>query len=100
MKATLKAWLVRVVLWVLVQSGRLLRWLEPLPTATDPVLEPPHVGAARDLTAHWEQQIPAPGYGEAKRHQVLAALQKAYPHVSKRALCQAIEDALPDEAPA
>ncbi len=93
MKATLKAWLVRVVLWVLVQSGR-------LPTATDPVLEPPHVGAARDLTAHWEQQIPAPGYGEAKRHQVLAALQKAYPHVSKRALCQAIEDALPDEAPA
>jgi len=49
--------------------------------------------AADRLVAAWEAQLGA-GFGEAKRHQVYAALIKQFPAVEKRSIARAIEDAV------
>jgi hypothetical protein len=63
------------------------------------VLDPPREGpsalvlAAQELTRDWERQL-GPGYGEAKRRQVYAALMDRFPATPKRELSRAIEGAL------
>ncbi len=72
-----------IVSWCLWQIGvlqRLVAWLDPAP-----------LEAARVLTKAAQQHAMS---GEAKRHQVYAALIKAFPNASKRILSQAIEDAV------
>jgi hypothetical protein len=83
--------LVAVLEWVNDICISLLNWVDPPPA----VVADPLFCAAKALTEQWEAALGA-GYGEAKRHQVLAALAKQYPDLSKRTLAQAIEDALPD----
>lgn len=79
----------------------LARWLRrladrldpPVPVVPEDVPDSPYLSAARLLTEAVEARH-GKGFGEAKRHQVYAALIKQFPDASKRALSRAIEDAL------
>ena len=74
-------------------------WLRRLADYLDPPLIPaaPDLGPllARAVALAAEQDARWPDRdGEAKRHQVYAALIKAFPGESKRVIARAIEDAL------
>lgn len=74
-------------------------WLRRLADRLDPPVAPvaPDLGPllARAVALVAEQEARWPDRdGEAKRHQVYAALIKAFPGESKRVIARAIEDAL------
>lgn len=52
------------------------------------------VAMAQNLCQEVEEKNPAKGFGESKRHQVYAQLQKDLPEVAKRHIGLAIEVAL------
>lgn len=89
MKKTLTLWVLAAAVMVRSWCLDLIEWLTD---SAEP--EPAHRVTARRLTQEWEDALPD-GHGEAKRHQVLAALIKAHPTVSLRELSQVIEDELP-----
>lgn len=76
-------------------------WLRRLADWCDPpsVEASPYVTVARLYVAEAEKRLGA-GFGEAKRHQVYAALIKSFPRASKRVLARAIEDAIDSVPPA
>lgn len=79
---TLRQWLIRALLWLVAK-------IEPTESVS------PLLARARALAALWEVRTTGKGFGEMKRHNVLAQLVKEYPTVAKRELSRVIEEALP-----
>ena len=75
-----KSTIVAFCLWQINWLHRICAWLDPGP-----------LQAARILVQTIDDEDMS---GEAKRHQVYAALIKHFPGVRKRILAQAIEDAV------
>lgn len=84
MKKALKRWCVRVGLWIAGLGG-----YQPRPA---PAPDPVHVLAAT-LTKRQNDNWPERD-GECKRAAVYAQLTNTFPQTSKRAISQAIEEAL------
>ena len=75
---------------------RLAVWLRAIADVCDPPPNPqesPYLALARLLVVEADKRL-GQGFGEAKRHQVYAALIKTFPSASKRELARVIEDAL------
>ena len=81
----MRARLIRLLLWALDRlDPTAVRLLVP----RDAVL-----AAAVALVRQWDTSHPAPGFGEMKRHQVYAQLQKDFPTAAKGDLALVIEAA-------
>lgn len=80
-------------IWLALHLRRVAEWLDPAPLQA--LLDGLQL-RARALTAAQEPLFTGPGFGEAKRHNVYAQLQKDFPRLSRRVISRAIEDALGD----
>lgn len=89
---TIRSWLVQLALWVIA------RYAPPPAVVSEIVLTVAKDAlffAAQALAKEQQEQYPERS-GESKRHQVFAALLKAHPNATKRAVALAIEAALGD----
>jgi hypothetical protein len=88
---TLRAWAVRVGLWLARWGG----WTPPPPVEVDrwglPETLAPLVALAHPLIAAQDADSAEGTSGEYKRHQVYARLLKTHPETPKRDLALAIE---------
>ncbi len=82
--------MLRLRRWLASQLRALARWIdEPVPVVPLDALTQHAQVLIHEQETRWPERS-----GEAKRHQVYAALIDAFPGVSKRAISRAIEDAL------
>lgn len=86
-------WLLRLGEWLVARYAPPVDAPPPQPYIVLTVPRDALYELAQGLTA--QQECIVGRSGEAKRHQVLASLMKAYPGVSMRTLALAIEAALP-----